>query len=68
MYNSYFAVKYADHPISEVLGNLFDLFVTVPIENMAFSNKTVPVYKTGTVYDHKNYRPISMLFGLQKIV
>lgn len=67
MYNSSFAVKYADSLISEVLGKLFDLFVTVPIENMSFSNKTVPVYKTGTVYDHKNYRPISMVFGHQKL-
>lgn len=37
MYNSSFAVKYADPLISEVLGKLFDLFVTVPIENVAFS-------------------------------
>lgn len=67
MYNSSFAVKYADPLISEVLEKLFDLFVTVPIKNMAFSNKTVPVYKSGTVYDHKNYRPNSMAFGLQKL-
>lgn len=31
-----FAVKYADPLISEVLVKLFDLFGTVPIENVVF--------------------------------
>lgn len=57
-------MKYADPVISEILGKLFDLSDTVLLKIWLSHNKTVPVYKTGTVYDHKNYRPISMVLGL----